>query len=185
MFTQYNYLGVFLAVFVAIIFLFLGSVKGTQSEPCTYNRERICKPALANAIFSTITFLLAALTSSLSAFLGMKIATYANATTTLKATKGVGKAFITAFQSATVMGSLLAANGLLLLYIYIHMFKLYYVDDKEGIYESITGYGFRGSSMALFQQLVEAYTQNLLMLVPTLFKKFKEISPKMTHKTLL
>ncbi|KAF5962090.1 hypothetical protein HYC85_003299 [Camellia sinensis] len=110
----------------------------------------LCKPALANAIFTTIAFLLGALTSVLSGFLGMKIATYANARTTLEATKGVETAFITAFRSGAVMGFLLAANGLLVLYVSVNLFKLYYGDDWEGLYESITGYGLGGSSMALF-----------------------------------
>ncbi|KAL1126745.1 hypothetical protein V6Z11_A13G131700 [Gossypium hirsutum] len=91
LFTEYKYLGIFMGVFGVIIFLFLGSVKGfsTKSEPCTYNKGNTCKPALANAVFSTIAFLLGALTSVLSGFLGMKIATYANARTTLEARKGV------------------------------------------------------------------------------------------------
>lgn len=141
-----------MVVFGAIIFLFLGSVKSfsTESEPCTFNKENICKPALANAFFTTIAFLLGGLTSALSGFLGMKIATYANARTTLEARKSIGKAFITAFRSGAVMGFLLAANGLLVLYISINLFKLYYGDDWEGLYESITGYGLGGSSMALF-----------------------------------
>ncbi|RZR94756.1 hypothetical protein BHM03_00023510 [Ensete ventricosum] len=80
----------------------------------------------------------------------MKIATYANARTTLEARKGVGKAFIAAFRSGAVMGFLLAANGLLVLYIAINIFKLYYGDDWEGLFEAITGYGLGGSSMALF-----------------------------------
>jgi len=152
LFTQYKYLSVFMVVFAAIIFFFLGSVKGfsTKSEPCTYSQGKLCKPALANAAFSTLAFLLGALTSVLSGFLGMKIATYANARTTLEARKGVGKAFITAFRSGAVMGFLLAANGLLVLYISIILFKIYYGDDWEGLYESITGYGLGGSSMALF-----------------------------------
>ncbi|XP_057963358.1 pyrophosphate-energized vacuolar membrane proton pump-like [Malania oleifera] len=152
LFTEYKYLGIFMGVFGAIIFLFLGSVKGfsMQSEPCTYNEGSICKPALANAIFSTIAFFLGALTSVLSGFLGMKIATFANARTTLEARKGVGKAFIVAFRSGAVMGFLLAANGLLVLYVSINLFRLYYGDDWEGLYESITGYGLGGSSMALF-----------------------------------
>lgn len=152
LFTQYKYLGVFMVVFGIIIFLFLGSVKSfsTKSQPCTYNKDNLCKPALANAFFTTIAFLLGALTSVLSGFLGMKIATYANARTTLEARKSVGKAFITAFRSGAVMGFLLAANGLLVLYVSINLFKLYYGDDWEGLYESITGYGLGGSSMALF-----------------------------------
>ncbi|KAL5138667.1 Pyrophosphate-energized vacuolar membrane proton pump 1 [Glycine soja] len=142
-------------VFGAIIFVFLGSVKGfsTQSEPFTYNEGNICKPALANAVFSTVAFLLGALNSVLSGFLGMKIATYANARTTPEARKGIGKAFVTAFRSGPVMGFLLSANGLLVLYITINLFKLYYRDDWEGLYESITGHGLGGLSMALFERV--------------------------------
>lgn len=141
-----------MVAFAVLIFLFLGSVEGfsTKSQPCTYSKDKLCKSALANALFSTISFLLGAITSLISGFLGMKIATYANARTTLEARKGVGKAFITAFRSGAVMGFLLAANGLLVLYIAINLFKLYYGDDWEGLFEAITGYGLGGSSMALF-----------------------------------
>ncbi|XP_028776411.1 pyrophosphate-energized vacuolar membrane proton pump [Neltuma alba] len=152
LFTEYQYVGIFMAAFAILIFLFLGSVEGfsTKSQPCTYDKERMCKPALATAIFSTVSFLLGAFTSVLSGYLGMKIATFANARTTLEARKGVGKAFIAAFRSGAVMGFLLAANGLLVLYIAINLFKLYYGDDWEGLFEAITGYGLGGSSMALF-----------------------------------
>ncbi|KAH7447017.1 hypothetical protein KP509_01G087500 [Ceratopteris richardii] len=80
----------------------------------------------------------------------MKIATYANARTTLEARKGVGKAFIAAFRSGSVMGFLLAAAGLLVLYITINVFKIYYKTEWEGLFEAITGYGLGGSSVALF-----------------------------------
>ncbi|KAG2718906.1 hypothetical protein I3843_03G233400 [Carya illinoinensis] len=152
LFTEYRYVGIFMVAFAALIFLFLGSVEGfgTSSQPCKYDPTKLCKPALATAIFSTISFMLGAVTSVVSGFLGMKIATYANARTTLEARKGVGKAFIIAFRSGAVMGFLLAANGLLVLYITINLFKLYYGDDWGGLFESITGYGLGGSSMALF-----------------------------------
>ncbi|CAB4288699.1 unnamed protein product [Prunus armeniaca] len=152
LFTEYKYVGGFMVAFAVLIFVFLGSVEGfsTSSRPCTYDQTKICKPALATAIFSTISFLLGAITSVVSGFLGMKIATYANARTTLEARKGVGKAFITAFRSGAVMGFLLASSGLLVLYIAINAFKLYYGDDWGGLFEAITGYGLGGSSMALF-----------------------------------
>ncbi|CAN6980367.1 unnamed protein product [Brassica rapa subsp. trilocularis] len=152
LFTEYQYVGVFMVFFAAIIFVFLGSVEGfsTESKPCTYDSTKTCKPALATAAFSTIAFILGAVTSVLSGFLGMKIATYANARTTLEARKSVGKAFIVAFRSGAVMGFLLAASGLLVLYITINVFKIYYGDDWEGLFEAITGYGLGGSSMALF-----------------------------------
>ncbi|KAK7293616.1 hypothetical protein RJT34_16486 [Clitoria ternatea] len=52
--------------------------------------------------------------------------------------------------SGAVTGFLLAANGLLVLYITINLFKLYYGDDWEGLFKDITSYGLGGSSMALF-----------------------------------
>ncbi|KAH9318012.1 hypothetical protein KI387_019781, partial [Taxus chinensis] len=79
--------------------------------------------ALANAIFGTVSFLLSSMTSVLSGYLGMKLATEENARTTLEARKGVGKAFVIAFRSGAIMGFLLAANGLLVLYIAINLFK--------------------------------------------------------------
>ncbi|VAI71113.1 unnamed protein product [Triticum turgidum subsp. durum] len=148
---MYQYVGMFMVVFAAVIFVFLGSIEGfsTKGQPCTYSTGT-CKPALYTALFSTASFLLGAITSLVSGFLGMKIATYANARTTLEARKGVGKAFITAFRSGAVMGFLLSSSGLVVLYITINVFKMYYGDDWEGLFESITGYGLGGSSMALF-----------------------------------
>ena len=65
------------------------------------------------------------------------------------------KVFIAAFKFGAVMGFLLAAKGLLLLYININIFKLYYGDDCEGLFEFITGYGRRGFSMALLSRVGE------------------------------
>ncbi|KAF6175575.1 hypothetical protein GIB67_005067 [Kingdonia uniflora] len=130
-------------VFNILIFLFLGSVEGFSSklQPCTFNKDKMCKSALAHAAFSTVAFVLGAITSVISGFHGMKITTYANARTTLEARKCVGKAFITAFRYGAVMGFLLSANGLLVLYITINVFKLYYGDDWEGLFKllSVTG----------------------------------------------
>nr|GMD86500.1 pyrophosphate-energized vacuolar membrane proton pump-like [Ipomoea batatas] len=91
-FTEYQYVGIFMVAFAILIFVFLGSVEGfsTNSQPCTYDETKLCKPALATIVFSTISFLLGALTSVVSGFLGMKIATYATARTILEARKDVG-----------------------------------------------------------------------------------------------
>eukprot|EP00951_Prasinocladus_malaysianus_P038206 scaffold417619_cov43-Prasinocladus_malaysianus.AAC.1 len=51
-------------------------------------------PALANGFFSAIAFLLGAATSTASGYIGMKIATYANARTALEARKGVAPGFM-------------------------------------------------------------------------------------------
>ncbi|KAK3438419.1 hypothetical protein EUGRSUZ_C03038 [Eucalyptus grandis] len=152
LFTECRYGGVFMVACAILIFLCLGSVEGfsTQSQPCRLDPSNMCKPALATAVFSAVSFLLGAFTSVLSGFLGMQIAIYANARTALEERKGVGKALFSAFRSGAVMGFLNAANGLLVLYIAINLFKLYYGDDWEGLFEAIAGYGLGASSMALF-----------------------------------
>ncbi|WOL08189.1 pyrophosphate-energized vacuolar membrane proton pump 1-like [Canna indica] len=77
----------------------------------------------------------------------MKIVTYTDARTTLEARRGVRRAFVAAFRSSAVTGFLLAANGLLVLYIAINLFKVYCGDDREGLLEAITGYGLTWHSL--------------------------------------
>ncbi|CAI5992463.1 unnamed protein product [Closterium sp. NIES-64] len=150
--TEYKYLAAFMAFFSVLVFLFLGSVNSfsTSWQPCPDNPSQLCAPSLANAFFTTVAFILGALTSTLSGYLGMKIATYANARTTVEARRGIGPAFVVAFRSGAVMGFLLAANGLIVLFITIVLFRLYYGNDWASLFETITGYGLGGSSVALF-----------------------------------
>lgn len=60
-------------------------------------------PALYNGIFSTIAFLVGAISSIVSGFIGMKIATYANARTALEARKGIAAAFAVGEPSVSVL----------------------------------------------------------------------------------
>ena len=212
--TEYQYLTVFMIGFSVIIFVFLASVDGFSLTwtPCASDASKLCAPSVFNGIFATIAFILGAVTSIVSGFLGMKIATCkialknylftdtlaspscclkncfvpfvtimrlmlnvqsflckilrrhevilinilaynitdANARTTLEARKGIAPAFVVAFRSGAVMGFLLAANGLAVLFFTIIFFKLYYGDDWESLFEVIAGYGLGGSSVALF-----------------------------------
>ena len=150
--TEYKYLGAFMAAFAAVIFVSLGSVGrfSTSPEPCPYDAARRCSPALANAAFTAAAFLLGATTSVVSGYLGMRVATFANARTALEARRGIGRAFAVAFRSGAAMGFLLASSALLVLFAAVTAFGLYYGDDWGGLYEAITGYGLGGSSMALF-----------------------------------
>ena len=56
--------------------------------------DRSKSDEMQSATFSTVAFLLGAVTSIGSGFLGMKIATYANARTALEARKGIAPAFM-------------------------------------------------------------------------------------------
>lgn len=133
-----------------MIFVLLSSEDGFQTKWHEDEAGILRAPALFNGTFSTIAFIVGAATSILSGYLGMWIATYANARTALEARKGVAPAFMAAFRSGAVMGFLLAGNALLVLMILILAFKRVYGDDWEGLYEAITGYGLGGSSIALF-----------------------------------
>lgn len=81
--------------FSIIIFVLLGW-EGKFSRKWVYDEETGLyeTPSLYNALFSTIAFLLGATTSCVCGFLGMRIATYANARTTLEARKGLKESFI-------------------------------------------------------------------------------------------
>uniref|UniRef100_A0A7S2QSI6 H(+)-exporting diphosphatase n=1 Tax=Chlamydomonas chlamydogama TaxID=225041 RepID=A0A7S2QSI6_9CHLO len=142
LFTEYRYLGIFMVIMSVLIFSLLSIV--TPEEGRTKEDE------LRNGIFSTIAFVLGALTSILSGYLGMKIATYANARTAVEARKGIAPAFMCAFRSGAVMGFLLSGFGLLNLFVSIAVFKQFFGDDWKGLFEAITGYGLGGSSIALF-----------------------------------
>lgn len=106
-------------------------------------------PALYNGVFSTIAFLVGAVSSILSGFIGMKIATYANSRTALEARKGIAAAFAVgkpravgpvdlpyegplaltgtavaaAFRSGAVMGFALSGIGLLVLFVLLEIYK--------------------------------------------------------------
>ena len=124
--TEYKYIFFFMTIFSAVIFVLLGSQDGFKTKYTTDVDGRPQAPGLFIAIFSTLSFILGATTSSISGYLGMMIATYANGRTALEARKGVAPAFMTAFRSGAVMGFLLSGLGLLILFMAIVGFKLLY-----------------------------------------------------------
>lgn len=83
-------------IFSVIVFVLLGFEGGFEKkwgtdEDGNWDGET---PALFNALFSTIAFLLGASTSCVCGYLGMRIAVFANARTTLEARKGITAAFV-------------------------------------------------------------------------------------------
>lgn len=80
--------------FSIFIFVLLSSQDGFKRDWIIDEKGVPRAPALYNGICSTVSFLLGAITSIASGFLGMKIATYANARTALEARKGIAPAFM-------------------------------------------------------------------------------------------
>ena len=107
----------------------------------------------ARGVFTALSFLLGALTSMGSGYLGMKVAVFSNVRTTVSAQKpGWTACFNTAFRAGAVMGFALCGAGLLMLYITMLAFRLHYPQPKEWIHltECLTGYGLGGSVIAMF-----------------------------------
>mmetsp|Transcript_12334 Transcript_12334/g.30187 ORF Transcript_12334/g.30187 Transcript_12334/m.30187 type:complete len:768 (-) Transcript_12334:1223-3526(-) len=140
--TEYKYMGIFGVIMSVLIFSLLSIVKPEG--------DRTKEDELRNGIFSTAAFIIGASTSICAGYLGMAIATYANARTAVEARKGIAPAFAVAFRSGAVMGFLLASLGLLNLFLTIIIFRKFFGDDVKGLFEAITGYGLGGSSIALF-----------------------------------
>ena len=97
LFTEYRYIGVFMVIMSVAIFSLLSMV--------TPEGDRTKDDELRNGIFSTVSFIIGGLTSLLSGYLGMKIATYANARTAVEARKGIAPAFMCGEWALQVQGS--------------------------------------------------------------------------------
>lgn len=107
----------------------------------------------ARGFFTAISFLLGALTSMASGYLGMKVAVFSNVRTTLAAQQsGWTSCFNTAFRAGAVMGFALCGLGMIMLYLTMLLYRLHYPEAEDWIYltESITGYGLGGSVIAMF-----------------------------------
>eukprot|EP00559_Dactyliosolen_fragilissimus_P003861 CAMPEP_0184873936 /NCGR_PEP_ID=MMETSP0580-20130426/42111_1 /TAXON_ID=1118495 /ORGANISM="Dactyliosolen fragilissimus" /LENGTH=747 /DNA_ID=CAMNT_0027376883 /DNA_START=546 /DNA_END=2789 /DNA_ORIENTATION=- len=107
----------------------------------------------AKAIFTTLSFILGAITSMVSGYLGMKVAVFSNVRTTISAQKpGWTACFNTAFRAGAVMGFALCGLGIAMLYSSALAFRVHYSDPSDWISltECLTGFGLGGSSIAMF-----------------------------------
>jgi len=142
LFAEYSVLSVFVAVFS--VFLFTALAIGTNKD-------------WAAAGFATGAFLLGAITSVVSGFIGMRIAVNANSRTAISAKIGYRPAFNTAFKAGMVMGFGLSSVGLLVLTAIVYVFRMYFkgwnnveIEECHRFYEAVSGYGLGGSAIALF-----------------------------------
>ncbi|MES2766378.1 MAG: V-type H(+)-translocating pyrophosphatase [Bacteroidota bacterium] len=133
---EYRMMGMFLVVFAVIIMF-------TIDDPST--------PDIQEGFYSAIAFVIGAGISTLSGYIGMRIATQGNIRTASSARKSLSSAFKTAFHSGAVMGfglTGLAVLGLMLVYLGID--AILPNVDKKILMEILSGFGLGGSSVALF-----------------------------------
>lgn len=95
-----------------IIFVLLSSQDGFSRDWVVDDKGHRTAPGIYNGAFSTIAFLLGAVTSILSGYLGMKIAVYANARTSLEARKGIAPAFMCGKHTTDSKLQVLASPGI-------------------------------------------------------------------------
>ena len=101
--------------------------------------------------WGSVSYVIGAVLSALAGYVGMTVATMANARTTEAARTGPGLALPLAFRGGAVMGfsvAGLALGGLMLVYI---LFVL--VLEVTDAFEVVTAFGLGGSSIALFSRV--------------------------------
>lgn len=116
---QYRYIGAFIVVVSAVLGYFIG-------------------------LSTMLCFIVGALLSILSGYIGMYVATLANVRTTAAARKSISPALRIAFSSGCVMGLTVVGLGLLGLTVLYMMFR-----NPEVVF----GYSFGASSVALFARV--------------------------------
>ncbi|MEC8920772.1 MAG: sodium/proton-translocating pyrophosphatase, partial [Actinomycetota bacterium] len=100
---------------------------------------------------AAVTYVIGAFLSGLAGYVGMTVATMANARTTEAAKDGPGRALPIAFRGGAVMGFTVAGLALLgLMFVYVLFVLILEVDDA---FEVVTAYGLGASSIALFSRV--------------------------------
>lgn len=136
---EYKYIAVFI-MFMAILIVFL------LDNPQSLNFNE--------GIYTAIAFVMGALISNVSGFIGMKIATVGNVRTAQAARKSISAAFKVAFQSGAVMGFGLVGLALLGIIILFIIFTGGNPGiEKHILMDSLAGFGLGGSSVALFARV--------------------------------
>jgi len=107
--------------------------------------------AIVIAPLAAVSYVLGAFLSAFAGYVGMTVATMANARTTEAAKDGPGKALPIAFRGGAVMGfsvAGLALGGLMIVYI---LFVL--ILEVDDAFEIVTAYGLGASTIALFSRV--------------------------------
>ena len=108
---------------------------------------------------TAVSFVAGGVTSIVSGLIGIKVAVFSNARTTVMAAgpNAWTDAFNTAFRAGSVMGFALVGLSMLVLFILAHFYTLHFTKwDVEGsgealkLTECLAGYGLGGSAIALF-----------------------------------
>jgi K(+)-stimulated pyrophosphate-energized sodium pump len=107
--------------------------------------------AIVIAPLAAVSYALGAVLSATAGYVGMTVATMANARTTEAAKEGAHKALPVAFRGGAVMGFSVAGLALLGLMLTYLMFVVWFEVDQA--FEIVTAFGLGASSIALFSRV--------------------------------
>ncbi|MCL1899970.1 MAG: sodium-translocating pyrophosphatase [Promicromonosporaceae bacterium] len=103
--------------------------------------------------FSPFAFLTGGFFTGLSGYIGMKIATAANARTAVAAQGSLNRALRVSFNSGTVMGFTVAGLGLFDVTMWFLLLRFVFGVDAQTIGESMVKFGLGVASMAMFARV--------------------------------
>ncbi len=133
---EYKVISYFIIVMAIVIFFLLDNKK-------TEN--------INEGLYTAIAFVIGAIISCFSGFVGMKIATMGNVRTAQAAKENISKAFRVAFDSGVVMGFGLIGMAILgLIALFLIFTGAFPNVEKHILMEALAGFGLGGSSVALF-----------------------------------
>jgi len=152
LFAEYTRCLAFMFVFAGIILVLTSRVR----ETCPAADKNDCEITWMwkKGGLTTVAFVVGALTSILCGFLGMKVAVFSNARTTIACASPSSpyeKGFNTSFSAGSVVGFGLVSITLISLYLLLIGFnKAYPFHESVEMFECVTGFGLGGSAIALF-----------------------------------
>lgn len=155
LFAEYSRCLAFMVGFAGIVLVLTSRVRedcerasGNDGSSCAVHWE------WKKGGLTAVAFLVGALTSIACGFLGMKVAVFSNARTTISCADRLHpyeKGFNTSFRAGSVVGFSLIGITLISLYILLVCFnRVYPFADNVELFECITGFGLGGSAVALF-----------------------------------
>ena len=103
--------------------------------------------------FTPFAFVTGGIFSGLSGFIGMKIATYANARTACASQSSLGRGLRVAFSAGSVMGFVVVGLGLLDISVWFALLKYVFKCSVTEISAAMLTFGMGASTMALFARV--------------------------------
>ena len=109
-------------------------------------------PGSGMSVYTAVAFVLGALASGLSGYIGMYIAVRANVRTAQAASQSLNKGLRVAFASGTVMSTMVVSLALLGISILFILF-VNELGDAAQAASALAGFGFGGTSIAIFARV--------------------------------